>query len=326
LIAREENYPLSDPSTDERLRIATHMPVEMLEVVRESFPEVDVVGLPMEGGVPDDLEAEILLTLPWGAPNLPDVLARGVKWVHAYGTGVNGFPFELLKGIPMSCSRGASAAAISEWVLAVLLAAEKQLPETWISEPPEQWNVASLGTLRDSRLALIGFGGIAQAIARRALPFDMKVKGLRRTAAKSPIPGVEIVTSLEELLGDADHVVVAAPDTPATRHMLNDEAFGFMKPGAHVVNIARGGLVDQDALARALDSGQVGLATLDCVDPEPLPEGHWLYSHPKVRLSAHISWSSPVSHAGLMDRFVENLGRYRRGEALEYLVDPVEQY
>jgi phosphoglycerate dehydrogenase-like enzyme len=302
------------------------MPLDLLESVRVAHPDVEIIGLPMEGDLPGDLRPDILLTLPWGAPNLEEVLALGVKWVHAYGTGVNGFPFDLLGGVPLSCSRGASATAISEWVMAVLLAAEKQLPQTWIEEPPERWNSADLGTLRDQRLALIGFGGIAQAIARRALPFDMRIAAYRRTAAKSPIPEVDLVTRLEDLLCDADHVVVAAPETPATRHLLNEETFGLMKPGVHVVNIARGGLVDQDALRSALDTGQVGLATLDCVEPEPLPKGHWLYTHPKVRLSAHISWSSPVSHSGLMDRFIENLGRYRRGDALEYLVDPVEQY
>jgi phosphoglycerate dehydrogenase-like enzyme len=317
---------VSHESASEGVRIATHMPIQMFDGVRAAFPEVDVLPLTLDQEIPADFAAEILLTLPWGAPNLAEVMASGVKWVHAYGTGVNGFPFEILNGVPMSCSRGASATAISEWVIAVLLAAEKQLPETWISRPVERWNTADLGTLGNANLSLIGFGGIAQAVARRALPFGMNVKGLRRTQAKSPIPEVEIVTKLEDLLGEADHVVVAAPETPSTHHLLNDETFGMMKPGVHLVNIARGGLVDQDALARALDSGQVGLATLDCVDPEPLPEGHWLYSHPKVRLSAHISWSSPVSHAGLMDRFIENLGRYRRGEKLEFLVDPVEEY
>lgn len=309
-----------------KLRIVTHMPINMLDPVREAFPEIDVISIPVDGDVPAGLDAEILLTLPWGAPNLAELLSSGIQWVHAYGTGVNGFPFELLQGIPLSCSRGASASAISEWVMAVLLAAEKQLPERWISEPPERWNTANLGTLRGSQLALVGFGGIAQAVARRALPFDMKVKAFRRTEAKSPIPEVEMVTSLEELFEGADHVVVAAPETPATRHLLNDETFALMKKGVHVVNVARGGLIDQEALSRALDSERVGLATLDCVAPEPLPEGHWLYSHPKVRLSAHISWSTPVSHSGLMERFVENLGRYTQGEALEYLVDPIEQY
>ena len=186
--------------------------------------------------------------------------------------------------------------------------------------------MAELGTLEGRRLALIGFGGIAQAIARRALPFGMRVTGLRRTEAPSPVVGVALATSLEALLSDADHVVVAAPQTPATQHLLNDESFGFMKPGAHLVNIARGGLVDQEALHRALEAGRVGLATLDCVEPEPLPEGHWLYRHPRVRLSPHISWAGPTSHGGLMERFIENLGYYLEGQALDYVVDPVEQY
>ncbi|MFK7898061.1 MAG: NAD(P)-dependent oxidoreductase [Myxococcota bacterium] len=308
-------------------RIAVHMPLELMGPVREAFPDVEIVQLPPEGELPGEELPKVLLTLPWGTPNVADAIARGVHWVHAYGTGVNGFPFEMLGDATLTCSRGASATAISEWVMAVLLAAEKQLPQTWLSAAPERWNTADLGTLSGRRLALVGFGGIAQAIAERALPFGMKVAALRRTAAESPIPAVEIRTDLAELLADADHVVVAAPETPATRHLMNDAAFAAMKPEAHLVNIARGGLVDQEALLRALDgSGGPALATLDVVDPEPLPEGHWLYGHEKVRLSAHISWSSPVSHAGLLDRFVENLGRYRRGEELAYQVDPSEGY
>lgn len=310
----------------EPLRIATHMSPKMLAPVVAVHPDVEVIGVRPDDPIPAGLASEVLLTLPWGAPNLAELLATGVRWVHAYGTGVNGFPFELLGDIPLSCSRGASATAISEWVIAVMLAAEKQLPQTWLSEPPERWNTARLGTLAGRRLALVGFGGIAQAIARRALPFEMRVRALRRTNAASPMPEVELVTTLPELLEEADHVVIAAPETSATRKMMNDEAFACLKPGAHLVNIARGGLVDQDALARALESGRLGLATLDCVDPEPLPAGHWLFAHPKVRVSAHISWSGPESHAGIMDRFIENLGRYRRGEPLAYLVDPDEQY
>jgi phosphoglycerate dehydrogenase-like enzyme len=121
-------------------------------------------------------------------------------------------------------------------------------------------------------------------------------------------------------------VVIATPETRATRHLFDDAAFAAMKPGAHLVNIARGGLVDQAALRRALDSGQVGRATLDCVDPEPLPEGHWLYTHPRVRVSAHISWSGADSNAVILERFLENLGRFERGEALLYRVDPEQGY
>lgn len=307
-------------------RILTQLPSALLQPVREAHPDVEIIEIPQKGELEEQVAGEILLTPTWGSPNLAEVLARGVRWVHTYGTGVNAFPFEKLGDRLLTCSRGASARAISEWVMAVMLAAEKQLPQSWLSEPPEHWNLARLGTLEDRVLALVGFGGIAQAVARRALPFGMRVKALRRTSAPSPIEGVEIVTSLGALLEDADHLVLAAPETPATQHMIDEQAFGMMKPGVHLVNIARGGLVDQEALRRALDREGVGLASLDCVEPEPLPAGHWLYGHPRVRLSAHVSWSAPRAHEGLIVPFVENLGRFRRGQPLIHVVDRDERY
>ncbi len=94
-----------------------------------------------------------------------------------------------------------------------------------------------------------------------------------------------MVPTLPEVLDGADHVVIAAPLTDATRHLIDADALALMKPGVHLVNIARGGLVDQDALRVALDDGTVAVASLDAVDPEPLPAGHWMFTHPKVRLS-----------------------------------------
>jgi phosphoglycerate dehydrogenase-like enzyme len=308
------------------LRIFSHVPSAHLEPVRRAHPDVEIVEIPRKGPIEGDLRAEILLTQPWASPNLADIMARGVRWVHAFGTGVDRFPVPLLGKAILTCSRGASATAISEWVLAVMLAAEKRLPESWINEPPATWSMASLGSLADKKLGLIGFGEIAQAIARRALPFGMRIAALRRTNTKSAVEGVEIDESLETLLAEADHVVVTAPLTPATHHLLGTQAFAMMKPGVHLVNISRGGLVDHDALRNALGDDGVALASLDCVEPEPVPEGHWLYSHPRVRLSAHVSWNAPAAYDGLIDPFVENLGRYRRGEELGYRVDPKEGY
>jgi phosphoglycerate dehydrogenase-like enzyme len=307
-------------------RVLTHISARLLEPVRQAHPDVEIVSIPTDAPLEDGVEGDVLLTYTFGVPNLDQALERGVRWVHAFGTGVNGFPFEKLGDRAMTCSRGASAHAISEWVIAVMLAAEKLLPQSWISEPPERWNLARLGTLDGKKLALVGFGAIAKALARRALPFGMEIQALRRSGATSEGTDVLIVSTLEALLDDADHVVVAAPETPATHHMFDDATFALMKPGVHFVNIARGGLVDQEALRRALDSERVGLASLDCVDPEPLPEGHWLYTHPAVRLSPHISWAAPGSYEGLVGRFAENLGRYRRGETLVGQVDPDEGY
>jgi phosphoglycerate dehydrogenase-like enzyme len=135
-----------------------------------------------------------------------------------------------------------------------------------------------------------------------------------------------MVPTLAEALDGADHVVIAAPLTGATRHLIDAGALAQMKPGVHLVNIARGRLVDQDALRVALDDGRVAMATLDTVDPEPLPAGHWLYEHPKVRLSAHISWASHLGVHSTVDLFVENLHRYAAGQPLADIVNPDEGY
>lgn len=304
------------------MRVLTQVPVQLLGPVQRALPDVELIFVPMEGALPDGVQGDVLLTHAKGAPNLANVVARGVRWVHAYGTGVNAFPFDALGGRPLTCSRGASAIPIAEWTLAVMLAAEKKLPETWIHAPPAHWSIGSLGGLYGRTLGIIGIGGIGQAIAVRALPFGMRVRALRRSDAPSPVAGVEIVRELGALLGDADHVVVAAAATPATTHLFDDAAFARVKPGVHLVNVARGALVDHDALRRALDDGRVGLASLDCVDPEPLPAGHWLYTHSRVRLSPHTSWSMPGAFDLLIEPFLENLRHDLAGEPLAHRVDP----
>ena len=215
---------------------------------------------------------------------------------------------------------------ISEFVLGAMLAFEKRFPDVWVHEPPEQWNFEKLGGLSDRTLGIVGLGGIGVAVARRALPFDMRVLAFRRTDAPSPVAGVELHSTLDALLEASDHLVLAVPLTPRTEHLLDADAFAKVKPGVHLVNIARGGLVDQGALRTALDDGRVAMATLDTVDPEPLPSGHWLYEHPKVRLSAHISWASHRGMDSTVDLFAVNLAHRIADEPLEDVVDPDEGY
>lgn len=303
------------------LRVLTHVPVQLLDSVRRALPEVELVEIPMRGAIPDAARGEVLLTHAKGSPNLAEAVARGVRWVHAYGTGVNGFPFEALGGRPLTCSRGASAIPIAEWVLAVMLAAEKDLPGTWIHEPVEHWSIGALGGLYGRNLSLIGLGGIGRAVASRALAFGMRVRAFRRSGAPSPVAGVEILRELDGLVAEADHLVLAAPSTPETEGIVGEALLARVRRGVHLVNVARGELVDQDALRRALDDGRVGLASLDCVHPEPLPADHWLYTHPKVRLSPHVSWSMPGAFDLLIEPFVENLRRDRAGEPLLHRVD-----
>ncbi|HEY6319602.1 MAG TPA: NAD(P)-dependent oxidoreductase [Acidimicrobiia bacterium] len=303
------------------MRVLTHVRGPVAEQVRAAVTDVELVEIPGEGELEDEVEGEVLFTIPWNLPNLEHVLGRGVRWIHTMGTGVDRFPLELVGDRTLTCSRGASAVPIAEWVLAQMLAVEKRVPDSWITSGPDHWHTAQLGGLAGQTLGLVGLGGIGAAVAERALPFGMRVVARRRRDVPTPVPGVEQVRSLEHLLGVADHLVLTAPSTPETHHLLDAAAFGRVKPGVHIVNIARGALIDQDALRVALDDGRVSIASLDAVDPEPLPEGHWMYSHPQVHLSPHISWSMPGASDLLVETFVENLRRYRAGEPLEGVVD-----
>lgn len=304
------------------MKVLTQVRQALAAQVAAAVPEVDLIAIPGDGELPPGVEGEVLLTYPWASRNLDRILSRGVRWVHVIGTGVDAFPLALLGDRILTCSRGASAVPIAEWVLAMMLAFEKRLPETWITAPrPGGWSRAALGTLHGKTLGLVGLGAIGSAVARRALPFGMRVRAVRRSRSKPEVEGVERIESISRLASSADHLVVAAASTPATRGFVGREAFAAIKPGVHLVNVARGGIVDQDALREALDDGRVARASLDAVEPEPLPEGHWLYAHPRVRLSPHVSWSMPGAADLLVQVFIDNLRRYRAGEPLIGVVD-----
>jgi phosphoglycerate dehydrogenase-like enzyme len=308
------------------LSVLTHIPVTLLGPLLKRFPGIAVVQIPERGPIALDVRGEVLLTQTWAAPNFAEAIARGVRWVHAYGTGVNAFPFGALGGAVLTCSRGGSGIPIAEWALAAMLSLEKRFPASFVHEPSE-WRYGELGSLHGRTLGLVGFGGIGREVAARALPFGMRVRALRRSEGGA-IAGVEIVRDLRELLRDADHVVVAAPATEETRHLIGRDALAHVKRGAHLVNVSRGSLVDQDALRDALDDGRVAAATLDVAEPEPPPAGHWLYSHPRVRLSPHISWNMPGALDLLLEPFLENLARWQAGKPLlaRDLVDPARGY
>ncbi len=309
------------------LRILSHLRPALAARITAAVPDVAVTSIPGDGPLPPDVEGEVLLTLGRATANLSDAIARGVRWVHILGTGVDGFPLERLTHQLLTCSRGGSAVPIAEWVLAVMLAFEKRLPDAWVqAAPADWWRSVRLGTLHGKTLGLVGLGGIGTAVAARALPFGMRVLACRRSATPAGIAGVEIVGTVTALAATADHLVLAAPATPDTHHVIGRDVLAAVKPGVHLVNIARGALVDQDALRAALDDGRVARASLDAVDPEPLPDGHWLYGHPRVRLSPHVSWNMPGAADVLLEPFIQNLRRWRAGEPLAGLVDRAAGY
>ncbi|MCB1700884.1 MAG: hypothetical protein H6985_08730 [Pseudomonadales bacterium] len=272
--------------------------------------------------------ADVLLGTATGRTRLPALIERceGLRWLHILGTGVDKFPLHLVEDKLVTCSRGATAGPIAEWVMAMLLAHEKQLPDAWITEPPQAWYMADLGCLENKTLGIIGFGAIGQAIAKRALPFDMNIIAKVRTHRTSPVQGVELVADLDKLLLRADHLVLALPSTPQSDGLIGTRSMAAMKPGAHLVNVSRANLVDQEALRENLDKGHIGRASLDVVEPEPLPAGHWIYRHPKIFLSPHISWSGPNMIERLMEPFFANVTAFANNQPLQGVVDTVAGY
>lgn len=289
---------------------------------------VEVILLPPPDQMKGTITVDGLLGSAVGSKHLEKIIdyCVGLKWIHILGTGVNTFPLNLIKGQIVTCSRGATATPISEWVLGMMLAYEKQLPEMWISQPPDTWYMAKLGSLEGKTLGLIGFGSIGLAVAKKALAFDMKVIAKVRNYRDSPLPNVEFKKDIRTIFSQSDHIVLALPSTPQSQHIINSDTIKYMKPSTHLVNVSRADLIDQDALRAALDLAHIGRASLDIVTPEPLPMGHWMFSHPKVFLSAYISWCSPSSNERVITPFIENVRAYIKGQSLTGVVDTKAGY
>jgi phosphoglycerate dehydrogenase-like enzyme len=268
-----------------------------------------------------------------------DELARAPKlrWVHTSAVAVETLclPELAARGVRVSNTRGVQAVPIAEHVLAVVLALAKQLPFALDNQRRGIWaqdafTGARLPWLLNGRtLGLIGLGTIGQALAARASALGMSVLALRRQMDAPPVTGVSAVYGrdrLLEMLGKCDALVVAAPLTPHTNRLIDHTALGALKPGAVVVNVGRSAIVDTDALINALQTGQVGGASLDVFPEEPLPPDHRLWTAPNVILTPHTSGFRQGHWDEVVHVFADNLHRYQAGKPLRFEVTAADGY
>jgi phosphoglycerate dehydrogenase-like enzyme len=277
------------------------------------------------------LEADVLLIRPSPAwidnrhIARPEAWPGRLQWVYSASVGVDFYPSWLLKAPLVTCGRGVASEEIADYVIAAIYAHAKNLTAATVTSR-EDWKQIPLGRVAGTTLGIIGFGAIGEAIARRALALGLRVAAVRRRAKASSVIGVELKADASEVIAVSDHIVLAVPATPATRRLINAEVLSHAKPHAHLINIARGSVLDQEALVAALDDGKLAFATLDVTEPEPLPAGHALYTHPKVRLTPHISSNYQAVRHRLLDKISEDLTRFTRGEAPSDIVDPEAGY
>jgi phosphoglycerate dehydrogenase-like enzyme len=185
------------------------------------------------------------------------------------------------------------------------------------------------GELAGQTLLVVGLGGTGLETARRAAGFGMRVLATRRRTDKPKPAFVEALhqpKDLHRLLPEADWVAVCVPLTPRTRDLFGDREFALMKQSAYIVCVTRGGIINTEALLRALEAGSIAGAGLDVTDPEPLPAGHPLWSRPEVIITPHASGHSPHADARMHELLCENAKRFSRGEALINVVDLELEY
>lgn len=275
--------------------------------------------------------ADVLLVLPapiWRtALHMPRPAGwpGRLRWVFTASVGVDPYPEWLLDAPLVSCGRGVASEEIADYVMSAIYHREKDL-EVVRARGPENWTPSSFGRVAGTTMGVIGLGAVGSAVARRALASGMRVTSFRRRALPSPVEGVELLGDIGEVVASADHILLALPATDATRLLVDASLLARARPTAHLINIARGSIVDQDALLAALDAGRLAYATLDVTDPEPLPPGHPLWTHPKVRLTPHISGNYLITRDVLLAKVIDNLQRFAAGEPPADIVDPRQGY
>lgn len=255
--------------------------------------------------------------------------APNLRWVHATASGVDMFMYPAFKAsdVILTGEKGLVGGHLADTGFGLLLALTRQI-HTAIRLGSGAWEQReAMRTveieLEGLTMGIFGFGGTGRAMARRATGFGMKLLALDELAVPGG-DGVEQVwpaSRLMELLGASDVVAICCPLTDATNRVFNDAAFAAMKPGAILVNVTRGEVVDGEALVRALASGHLGGAALDVIDGEPLPADHPIWAFANVAMTPHTAGASQYRASRNISRFVDNLVRYRSGADLVGVVD-----
>ncbi len=243
--------------------------------------------------------------------------AQQLKWVQGIGAGLDHWRgAALAPGVITTSAAGIAAAPIAEFVMARVLQVVKRLPELDASQSQHVWQPAYGRRLAGLTIGIVGFGAIGSRVAHLAHAFGMRVLAVRRSPRPDEVATVYGLDGLPEVLADSDVIVLAAPASEETFRLIDAAALERMRPGAIFCNVARGSLVDEDALLDALHSGRLAAAILDVTAQEPLPEASPLWDAPNLLLSPHSSASIDGYVDAVYDLFCENLQRFLSGQEL----------
>ena len=314
-----------------------------LDRITAAAPGSRLVSVSLEGLADSELDdLEVLLRGPLPMGVFDRLLARAPRlmWVHSATAGVERVltPSALERGLAITNARGVFSDPIAEYVLMMILAVSRRLPLLLELQRERTWQPLEGREMADVTLGVVGLGSIGRRVAELALTLGSRVVATRRQQAidetsddEAPDELLALIDvlpadGLPQLLAESDFVVLALPLTSDTENLFDAEMLAHAKRGAWLINVARGALVDERALVRAVREGRLGGAVLDTFREEPLPADSELYTTPNIIVTPHTSWSSGRVLDRSIELFCDNLGRFRRGEPLLNLVDPAAGY
>jgi phosphoglycerate dehydrogenase-like enzyme len=301
------------------------------ETIRRRWPEMRVVHLPDYERLPQELpDTDIFV----GASLRPEQFqhSRKLKWIHSTAVGVSQlmYPELCCSGVILTNPSGILSAPMAEHTMGLMIALARHFPDSVRYQDRARWSQMEVSSqpgplteLNGQLLLIVGYGSIGREIARRARAFDMRVWGVTRSGKGDATHAEEIlpVAQLEDALPHADFVVLSAPDTQETQQLIGPAQIAKMKPGARLINVGRGSLLDEAALIRALETGALGGAALDVAATEPLPAESRLWKTPNLLITPHVSGVSDRLWQKETKLLMDLLGRWFDGRDLFNVVD-----
>jgi len=298
----------------------------MAEAIRKRWPEMRVVHLPDYDKLPEELpDTDIFVGYSLRPKQLKD--AKKLKWIHSTAAGVAQLMYSELRdsGILVTNPSGIFSVPMAEHTMGLLVALARNFPDSVRQQDRAHWSQQDLWDkpqhlteLNGQVLLIVGYGSIGREVAKRAKGFDLRVWGVTRSGEGdgAHVERMFSVAQLKEVLPEADYVLICAPETAETKHLIGAAEIAKMKRGARLINVGRGSLLDEAAMIRALDSGTLGGAALDVAQTEPLPPDSPLWHAPNLLITPHTSAVSDRLWIRQTDLLLELLARWFDGREL----------
>lgn len=304
------------------------------ERLQRDFPGLRVVQLPNYQGIDDEI-ADADIAIAWSLRGEQIARARRLRWIHSTAAAVHALMSSELRAsdIVVTNARAVHGPVVAEHALALMFAMAKRLPQAALFQSQKHWAQREIGALqtrelRESTVTIVGMGTIGSELARLAKALGMRVIGVRRNPVRGGNSADEVYAfhEINQALAEGDFLVLAAPVTEQTRHMMNAERFRLLKPTAYVINVSRGVLMDENALVTALAEERFAGAALDVTEHEPLLPDSPLWTHEKVFITPHIGGYAQKMWERHYKIYAQNLQRYLAGQPLLWTVDKQAGY